>query len=97
MSEAKDQLCSVQCFGSRGNISCNVPWRKMTDATDNDNDSDNNKDNNGRQCLKGRACLSRRCGHPIIIYVRMRVISVKTLCLDFNVFHLIAINNSEYR
>ena len=97
MSEAKDQLCSVQCFGCRGNISCNLPWRKMTDDTDNDNDSDNNKDNNRTQCLKGRACLSRRCGHPIIIYVRMRVISVKTLCLDFNVFHLFAINNSEYR
>ena len=54
----------------------------MTDDTDNDNDSDNNMDNKDRQCLKGRACLSRRCGHPIIIYVSMKVISAKTLAVS---------------
>ena len=79
MSEVKDQLCTVQRFGCRGNIFCNVPWRTclLTDDTDNDNDTDDNDndndtDDNSAQFQKEGSYMSRRC--RIIINVCMRVI-----------------------
>ena len=77
MSEAKDQLCSVQCFGSRGNIFCNVPDIDIDNDTDSDTDNDpDNADNNHAQCQKRRVyIMSRRCG--IIINVCMKATSAK--------------------
>ena len=80
MSESKDQLCSVQYFGLRWNIFRNLLLRRLTDDTDNDNntddtDNDNNTDNNCAQCQKEKSCMTRRYEH--IINVCMKATSAK--------------------
>ena len=75
MSEAKDQLCSVQYFGLRWNIFRNVLLRRLTADTDTDTDTDNNTDNNGAQCQKKKSCMTRRYEH--IINVCMKATSAK--------------------
>ena len=58
MSKSSDQMCSVQCFGCRGNLFFNRPWCKMTDNHDNDTVNDDNNDSNRAKCML------RRCGTP---------------------------------
>ena len=60
MSETKDQMCSVQCWGCGGSLLWKVPWSALIDDTDNDI----NTDNNCTQCQKKRPCTQRRCGTP---------------------------------
>ena len=42
MSETKDQMCSVQCWGCGGSLLWKVPWSALIDDTDNDINTDNN-------------------------------------------------------